>query len=244
MELFFELFESLPRQGPGDAESTRRAFTLVPPLDATSLVLDLGCGAGAQTFVLAELTPARILAVDSHAPFVTRLNDTARRLGLAHRVQAMVGDMVAPGVAPNSVDLIWAEGSIYNLGFAPGLASLRPLLKAGGHVAVTEACWLMPDPPEPCREFWHTEYPAMTGVEACLAMVRSCGYTDVGHFALPALSWWTDYYGPLQTAIERFRVRYAGDGAAVAVADTLQREIDIWRKYSDWYGYVFFAMRG
>jgi SAM-dependent methyltransferase len=241
--LFFELFGGLPRQGPGDLESTRRAFGLVAPLDSTSLILDLGCGSGTQTVALAAMTPARILAIDSHPPLIARLNETARRLGLADRVQGRVGEMSSPGVPPGSVDLIWAEGSIYNVGFEPGLASFRPLLKAGGHVAVTEACWLKPDPPAPCREFWLAEYPAIADVPACLGKIRSCGYSSVGHFALPALSWWRDYYEPLQAAIEPFRRKYAGDGEAAALADASQREIDIWRKYQDWYGYVFFVMR-
>jgi len=244
LELFFELFGDLPREGPGDAESTRRAFGLVPPLTSASRILDLGCGSGAQAFALAAVTPAQILAVDSHPPFIARLNETARRLGLTDRVQGRVGDMAAPGVPPGSVDLIWAEGSIYNIGFEQGLASFQPLLKPGGHVAVTEACWLTPDPPAPCREFWVAEYPAIANVPACLEKIRSCGYSVVGHFALPALAWWTDYYRPLQAAIERFRLKYEGDGEAVAVADTSQREIEIWHEYQDWYGYVFYVMRG
>ena len=243
LELFFELFSDLPRQGPGNAESTLRAFALVPPLDSSSRILDLGCGSGAQTLALAAVTPAQILAIDSHSPVIARLNETARTLGLADQIHGRIGDMAAPDVPPGSVDLIWAEGSIYNIGFERGLASFLPLLKPGGHVAVTEACWLTPDPPAPCREFWNAEYPAITEVDACLEKIRACGYSLVGHFTLPSASWWADYYGPLQAAIDQFRLKYLGDGEALAVADALQREIDIWREYRDCYGYVFFVMR-
>lgn len=243
LELFFELFGDLPRQGPGDEKSTQRAFALVPPLDSASRILDLGCGSGAQTLALAAVTPAQIRAIDSHPPFIARLNDTARMLGLADRVHGRVGDMAAPDVPPGSVDLIWAEGSIYNIGFEQGLSSFLSLLKPGGHVAVTEACWLTPDPPSPCREFWSAEYPAITDVDACLEKIGACGYSVVGHFALPPASWWTDYYGPLQAAIDRFRLKYDGDGEALAVADASEREIEIWRTYCDCYGYVFFVMR-
>jgi SAM-dependent methyltransferase len=243
LELFFELFGDLPRQGPGDVESTRRAFALVPPLDSASRILDLGCGSGAQTLALAAVTPAQILAIDSHPPFIARLNEAVRILELADRIQGRVGDMAAPDAPPGSVDLIWAEGSIYNIGFEQGLASFGPLLRAGGHVAVTEACWLRPDPPAPCREFWNAEYPAIADAAACLEKVRSCGYAVVGHFALPAASWWADYYKPLQAAIDQFRLKYEGDGEALAVADASQREIEIWREYQEWYGYVFFVMR-
>lgn len=67
--LFFELFSGLPRQGPGDGASTERALALVPPLGSASRVLDIGCGTGAQTRVLARSTPAHITEIDSHAPF-------------------------------------------------------------------------------------------------------------------------------------------------------------------------------
>ena len=56
------------------------------------------------------MTPARIVAIDTHAPFIARLNQTARQLGLADRVQGRVGDMAAPGVAPGSVDLHLGRG--------------------------------------------------------------------------------------------------------------------------------------
>ena len=56
--LFFELFTGLPRQGPGSTPSTRRALGLVPGVGPRTRVLDIGCGTGAQTLVLAEARTA------------------------------------------------------------------------------------------------------------------------------------------------------------------------------------------
>ena len=59
--LLFELFEDLPRLGPGTAASTRRALEAIPALPGEPRVLDAGCGTGASTKVLAEAQSDRIL---------------------------------------------------------------------------------------------------------------------------------------------------------------------------------------
>jgi SAM-dependent methyltransferase len=241
--LFFELFEGLPRQGPGDAASTRRALALVPGVGPHTRVLDVGCGTGAQTLVLATHCAASFVAVDSHPPFIEELRQRARALGVAGRIEARVGDMRQLEFPDASFDVIWSEGAIYVVGFEEGLRSWRRLLAPGGHVAVTEACWLRPDPPPECAAFWAAEYPAIRDVAACLTSIAACGYETVGRFALPASSWWDDYYRPLQDRVIAFRARHPDEPDAQQLADQVQREIDVWHAYSDVYGYVFFVMR-
>lgn len=239
--LFFEMFTGLPRQGPGDEASTLKALGLVPPLGPEGRILDVGCGTGAQTLALARHSPARIIAIDNHRPFVEELN--RRVQGLGARVEARVGDMTALDFAPGSFDLIWSEGAIYIAGFDDGLRKWRELLVPGGHVALTQVSWLKPDPPAECAAFWQREYPAIRDVAADLAAVQARGYRSVGHFTLPASSWWDDYYEPLEQHVAEFRARHAGESDALALADQVQEEIETWRRYSDYYGYVFYVMR-
>ncbi len=243
--LFFELFSGLPRQGPGDAASTRRALALVPGVGPTTRVLDLGCGTGLHTRVLAQSSPARFLAIDDHRPFVEELNREAQALGLAERLEARVGDMrqLELELEPGSFDLVWSEGAVYIMGFETGLRAWRPLLRARGHVAVSEVCWTRPDPPAPCAEFWAQEYPAIREVAIRLAAIQECGYDVVGHFPLPPSAWWDDYYRPLQSSIGWFRERHLDEPDARQLADRVQREIDVWQAYSEFYGYEFFVMR-
>jgi SAM-dependent methyltransferase len=242
-QLFFELFSGLPRQGPGDAASTLRAFGLVPGVGPATRVLDIGCGTGLHTRLLAQRFPARFLAIDNHPPFVDELNTHARALGIADRLEARVGDMRALDLTPASFDVIWSEGAIFVVGFETGLREWRRWLVPGGHIAVTEACWTRPDPPPACAAFWAQEYPAIRDAPALLAAVGDCGYDTIGHFTLPSSSWWDDYYAPLQRNVALFRNRHQGETDAHELADQVQREIDMWLAHSDYYGYEFIVMR-
>ena len=76
--LFFELFTGLPRQGPGDAASTLRALALVPRVGPRTRILDVGCGTGLHTRVLAQGSPARIVAVDNLVNAAPRTGPTMR----------------------------------------------------------------------------------------------------------------------------------------------------------------------
>ena len=60
MEALFALHEGLPRQGPGLDSATHAALDRVArALPPRPRVLDLGCGSGAATLVLAEALPER-----------------------------------------------------------------------------------------------------------------------------------------------------------------------------------------
>src|SRR5690606_13947499 len=114
--IFFEVFESLPRQGPGNRACTARALQLCGELPASPVVLDLGCGTGAQTLHLAELTNGSIVALDNHAPSIERLRAIIAERGRDGRIRAEIGDMANPDLPPGSFDLAWSEGAFYNIG--------------------------------------------------------------------------------------------------------------------------------
>ena len=244
-EIFMEIQVGLEQQGPGDDASTARALGMLPPLPDPAHVLDLGCGPGRQTLCLARATAAsvRITAVDLFQVFLDQLDARLSEAGLEQRITTRQGDMRSPGLPGAPADLIWSEGAIYLVGFGEGLSAWRPLLRQGGCVAVSEISWLVEKPPAEVKQYWSDLYPAMSTVAENLWLARDCGYRALGHFTLPAQSWWEGYYTPLQGRLAAARERYAGDEEALAVVAEGEQEIEIFRKHSQAYGYEFYVLQ-
>lgn len=242
--LFFEVFETLPRQGPGNRASAARALALCGPLPPAPRVLDLGCGSGAQTLLLAEfLGGATIVAVDNHPPFVERLRREVPLRGLSDRVRPLLGDIAALDLPPESFDLVWSEGALYNVGIENALGICRRLLRPGGCVAFTDAVWRTGDPPPEIRASFDFDYPAMGPASAVLAILARGGFDLLGHFPLPDEAWWDEFYTPMEQALARLRLRYAADPEALAVLSQIAREPELHRLYSHTYAYEFFVAR-
>lgn len=242
-EVFLDVQRGLPRQGPGLDESTLAALVLCQGLPARPAVLDIGCGPGMQTMALARALDGPITAVDLHEEYLDILTAHAVETGLAGRIDVRLADMSALPFPPESFDLVWSEGAAYIMGFAAALADWMRLIRPGGCIAVSELVWLRSDPPAEVAAFFADEYPAMTDVETNLRTVEDCGYEPLGHLVLPDEGWWRHYYTPLEAKLPEMREKYAGDDDALGVIDMTAREIDMRRRFGDWYGYAFFVGR-
>ena len=243
-EIFFEVFESLPRQGPGNRACAERALDLCRDLPRSPAVLDLGCGVGGQTLHLAELIGSgSIVAIDSHAPSIERLRAVAAARGLAQRIDAIVGDMASPQQPRGSFDLIWSEGALYNLGLRNALRICHDLLRPGGYLAFTDSVWRKDNPPPAIKASFEIEYPTMGRLEDDLAAIRDGGFDLAGHFTLPDEAWWEDFYTPMEARIAELRDRYSGDVAASTVLEQIAEEPRMHRLHCDFYAYEFFVAR-
>jgi len=242
-EIFLEVFESLPRQGPGSRTCAGRALGLCRELRESPAVLDLGCGVGGQTLQLAELTSGSIVAIDSHAPSIERLKAAVAERGLSQRVNAIVGNMAHLGQPPGVFDLVWSEGALYNVGLRVALRVCHGLLRPGGYLAFTDAIWRKENPPPELKAGFDLDYPTMGWLDDDVAAIRDCGFELVGHFTLPDEAWWDDFYRPMETRIAELRGKYAADVEASAILDQLAEEPEMHRRHSDFYAYEFFVAR-
>lgn len=241
MDVFFELHSDNQREGPGAFESTQRAFSMLKDAAPHPTILDVGCGPGAQTLDLCVLTDGDIVAVDKHLPYLEALNRRICQRNLDNRIRLVHGDMFNLGFKEKSFDIIWSEGAIYIIGFENGLVAWRPLLRKPGYIVVSELTWLKPRPPSEVGSFWNREYPAMKDIARNLEILKEAGYSKVGHFMLPESAWWSSYYRPIEKKLIILRQEHQDDETALAILEKEAREIELFRKYSQYYGYVFYV---
>jgi SAM-dependent methyltransferase len=238
--LICEYYAGLRRQGPGSPEVTVKSLSFVDGLTDESRIADIGCGTGGQTMVLADHAPGEITGIDLFPDFIDRFNRNAGKLNLQDRVKGMVGSMDNLPFPPESLDLIWSEGAIYNIGFARGLKEWRTFLKAGGYLAVSEASWFTEERPVEIEEFWKDAYPEIDTVSHKVARMEEAGYIPVATFILPENCWTEHFYEPQVSAQESFLKKYAGNKSAEELVANQRREAELYYRYKEYYGYVFY----
>jgi ubiquinone/menaquinone biosynthesis C-methylase UbiE len=136
MNLICEYFSRLERQGPGSPEMTVKALSFIDNLTAESQILDLGCGTGSQTMVLAQHIQGNITGIDLFPKFIDLFNANAAKLNLQDRVKGVVGSMESLPFGNEKFDLIWSEGAIANTGFEKGLNYWKGFLKKDGYTTL------------------------------------------------------------------------------------------------------------
>ena len=242
-EIFFEIHQGNPREGPGSFEATRKAFSTLRNLSDKPIILDIGCGPGQQTMDLASLSGGTIYAIDNYEPYLQTLQARVIQMELVDRVFPQAGDMNALPFEQAHFDIIWAEGSIYLMGFENGLTAWRPYLKPAGYIVVSEISWLKDKPPPDLVSFWDAAYPALQDQDGNIAIIQRAGYNLIDHFVLPTEAWWDNYYIHIENKLSLLKTKYQNEAEALEVIAIEEVETDLFRKYSDYYGYVFYIMQ-
>jgi ubiquinone/menaquinone biosynthesis C-methylase UbiE len=243
MEYFYELFCSLPRGGPGDNNSTQKAFGYLKNLPSDPFILDIGCGHGMQTLELARITKGRIIALDNHQPFLDILMQKANKKGFEKIIIPKNQSMLEMDFDNDTFDIIWSEGALYFMGFQNGLKRCHQLLKKKGYLVVTEAVLLLPNLPKPLKEFWDNGYPDIKDIKSNISLIQNEGFDLLSHFTLPKSSWIDNYYAPMKKRINELKKKYQGNKIALHMFEECEKEIKIYHTYSDFFGYEFFIMQ-
>lgn len=244
LPLLIDLHRDGERQGPGGDDQTRLAIAL-SGLGAQSQlqVADIGCGTGASTLVLAKVLDASVTAVDLLPEFLQTLDAAAKRANLGERIKTQVASMDALPFAAQSLDAIWSEGAIYNMGFAHGIRAWRRFLKPGGILAVSELTWLTQERPRALEAYWMAQYPEVATASAKMALLENSGFSPIGYFALPERCWLENYYRPLQARFAAFLARNGNTPAAAAVVVAEEQEIALYERYAAYVGYGYYVAK-
>lgn len=242
MDTFFKIYENLERKGPGSAEDTSRAYALCRNLPRTPYILDIGCGSGVAAIELARISGGHVTAVDIHQPFLEETERTAEKGGLSDRITTTKADMAKLPFEKESFDLVWSEGAAYIMGFDSALNDWKRFLRPGGCMVISEAVWLRQDVPKALADFWKEAYPNMQSVEDNLSIIRTVGYSILGHFTLPEQCWETFYNG-METHLMPLEKTCGTHPDGRAILDISFQEIDLYRRYPGYYGYEFFILQ-
>jgi ubiquinone/menaquinone biosynthesis C-methylase UbiE/ribosomal protein S18 acetylase RimI-like enzyme len=240
MNIIYEYYSNVERQGPGSPEITLKALSFIDNLTSTSRIADIGCGTGGQTMTLAQNAPGEVIGLDFFPEFIRLFNQNAEKLNLQNRVKGIEGNMEKLPFQEEEFDLIWSEGAIYNIGFERGLNEWQKLLKTGGYIAVSEVSWFTDKRPAEIQEFWQKNYSEIDTIPNKVAQMQKAGYIPVATFVLPENCWTEHYFEPLIPVKKAFLKKYAGNKAVEDFIAWEQHEIELYHKYKAFFGYVFY----
>ncbi len=242
-DLICEYFSNIERQGPGSPEATLKALSFIDNLNNESSIIDVGCGTGGQTMVLAQNAPGNFKGLDMFPKFIDLFNANAKMNNLQERVKGIVGTMMELPYKDEEFDLIWSEGAIYNIGFEKGVNYWNRFLKKGGYIAITEACWFTETRPEEINSFWNDAYPEIDTISNKMDQLQKAGYVPIASFILSENCWIENFYEPQSNIQEEFLKKHPGNQNAENLVEEMKHEVEMYNKYKEFYGYVFFIGR-
>ena len=239
-EFLIETHVGLERQGIGSPEITIKALSFIDNLNKISRVVDFACGTGGQTMVLAQNITGKITGVDICPKFIDVLNNNAEKLNLQERVNGIVGSMDNISFQKEEFDLIWCEGAIDSIGFEKGITYWNGFLKKNGYIAVTCPSWIANEHPAEIEKFWTDAGSGLDTIEHNISAMQKSGYNFVATFTLPEKCWTENYFIPREAAEKALLNIYPEDKSVEAYIKDGKYEVELYSKYKQHYGYVFY----
>ena len=238
-DLLIETHANLERQGIGSPEMTLKALSFIDNADKISRAADMGCGTGGQTMVLAQNISGSITGVDLLPRFIDVFNANAKKLNLEKRVNGIVESILDLSFGKEEFDLIWSEGVIDSIGFEKGITYWNGFLKKNGYIAVTCPSWLTNEPNAEVEKFWGDAGSKLDTTAHNISIMQKAGYGFVAAFTLPEKDW-MNYFVPREEINKAFLKKHPDNNTLKEYAKIDTYEMELYQKYNQYYGYVFY----
>jgi len=183
---------------------TRNAFKMLPKRKNPH-ILDIGCGTGVPTIELAKLSNGHVVGIDIDEKSLNLLQRKIKEMGLNNQVRVIKESISTMDFPEESFDMIWAEGSIFVIGFENSLKKWYQFLKPNGFLVI------------------HDENKDKTKK---LELIKKCGYKIIDQFDLSNSIWWREYYTPLEQLVQEFSHKYTNDSELSNELKKDQNEIE------------------
>jgi len=156
------LADTLPGIHMGGQEATHALLGMCQ-LDATSQVLDVGCGPGNTACLIAEQYGSQVQGIDISEVMIAKATERARRRGLLDKVEFRVADAFQLPFEDEQFDAVIVESVLTPLpgDKRPALAEMMRVVRPGGRIGVNESTVDPSAPPELLALF--DEHPAIHG---------------------------------------------------------------------------------
>ena len=240
LNLICDYFGRLDHQGPGSPESTIKALSFIDNHSDELEIADLACGTGGQTITLAQNTNWTITGLDICPAFIEKFNKNVEKLNLKYRVKGIIGSMDNLPFPKENFDVIWSEGAIANIGFRKGLNYWKEFLKKDGYIAVTYESWFTDERPAEIEKFWVDAVPEIDTIGNNISILQKAGYKLIAAFTLPETCWTDTYFIPQKAIQKPFLKANGGNKAAKLFIKYMEYEAELYSKYKQYYGYVFY----
>lgn len=238
LPLLIDLHKQGVRQGPGGDEPTQLVIELACLTRSSPMkVADIGCGTGAASLFLAKTLNVQIIAVDIIDDFLNELSHRAKQAGVDGKISTLTCGMDELPFVDEELDIIWSEGSIYNIGFEKGISQWQRFLKPGGLLVVSEITWTTDFRPRELQEYWTAQYPEIDVASEKIKVLEKHGYSPIGYFKLPEYCWLKEYYEPMEDRFEDFLFRNEHTQEAMIIVDAERKEIEMYKRFKEYYGY-------
>nr|WP_319374297.1 class I SAM-dependent methyltransferase [uncultured Methanobacterium sp.] len=168
-------------------------------------ILDVGCGTGVPTVELARISGGNITALDYNENSLNMLKAKIKAGELDKKVTVINDSIFTMDFPEESFDIIWAEGSVFVMGFENSIKNWRRFLKSDGFLVIHD------DSKDKDNK---------------LELVKKHGYRLIDEFELSHQVWWDEYYKPLKQLIKTFKDTQPDDQNLINELNKDQIEID------------------